>query len=267
MTAPLAPLTQYSARAENAEGTMAFVVRDSIKVPTFMSYAHMDIEGRSLKRLIMQGSMLTMQRNACIQQMEGEYLLFIDDDMVFDPGAVKRIIEIYEELKPQFPVFMVGGLCFRRQSPYQPTLYVREEPDRGAYNFIERWDDDVVEVDATGCAFLLIPKNVFETIAETKMPPYEARMAANTLPEFFRWDRSLSEDLQFCQDAKAKGVRIFVDTRIEIGHIAEVEIRKEQYLVELAKRTPRGYADRLVVNRRMGLPTVSPREAKEALGW
>jgi hypothetical protein len=272
MSTPLAALEVLSARAdEEPEGTIAFVVRDHVNTHTMMSLLHTDwrfLGGKKLDQVVIKGSVLTMQRNEAVQRMRGRFLLFIDDDMVWRPDAIGRLIAGYEELRVEGPMpFMLGALCFRRQAPYQPTLYVRESPTAGAYNYLERWDEGYVEVDATGCAFLLIPVEVFEVIAGTPMPPYEERTKMPGLPSFFRWATHYGEDLQFCQDAKAAGVKVFVDTRIEVGHMAEVEVRRDQFLQAMATRPAREYADRLIVNKRMGLETLAPTDAKVALGW
>ena len=273
MSTPLATLEVLSARAEGEpEGTIAIPVRDHVSAQTMMSLLHNDwsfLGDKQLDRVVLQGSILTMQRNEAVQKMRGDYLIFIDDDMVWHPKDIGRLVASYYELldNVELEAFMIGGLCFRRTPPYQPTLYMREKPTSGAYNFLEEWDEGLVEVDATGCAFLLIPANVFEAIAGTPMPPFADRERLGGLPSFFRWDKNFGEDLQFCQDAKAAGVRIFVDTRIEIGHVGQIEVRHEHFLQQLATRTPVMYAQRLIENKRMGLPTVSPEKARDRLGW
>jgi hypothetical protein len=269
---PLATLEVLSARAATEpEGTIALPVRDHVNTATMMSMMFTDwswLGGARLDQLIMQGSILTMQRNEAVQKMRGKYLIFIDDDMVFPSDAIHRLVGAYEELLDAgVGPFMVGGLCFRRTPPYQPTLYVREQPTSGQYNFMEEWNEGLVEVDATGMAFVLIPSEVFAAVAGTDMPSYETRQRLGGLPSFFRWDKNFGEDLQFCQDAKAAGVRIFVDTRIAIGHVGEVQIGHEDFLQALAKRSMPEYAQRLIVNKRMGLPTISPSSARKKLGW
>jgi hypothetical protein len=144
---------------------------------------------------------------------------------------------------------------------------MRVEPTDGPYNFLEKWDDDIVEVDATGCAFLLVPKTALEAIAESEMPPYEERVKLNSPPQFFSWTGKMGEDLRFCSDFKAKGGRIFVDTRIEIGHISEIEVRREHFLGEIARRSPTVEHERREVNDMLGLPTMSAAEARKILGW
>ena len=246
-------------------GTIAIPVRDHLNTGTTTSLVMMDKSwlqpGQDVGFQLIQGGILALQRNFAVQRMEGDWLLFIDDDMVWDRDAIGKLVAAREEND----LDMLGALCFRRAEPFQPTLYMREEPNAGAYNFLEKWDSDIVEVDATGMAFIIIHKRVFEKIAGAPMPPIEEREALGP-PKFFRWDGRLGEDLDFCQQAKAAGCRIFVDTRIEIGHVAEVTIRRKHFITELAFREPEVYQQRLKLNRRMGLPTVSRAEARRELG-
>lgn len=246
-------------------GTIAIVARDHINVATTTSLLMVDYgwvpKGRSVNRLVVQGGILTMQRNECVQRMEGDWLLFIDDDMVFDPAAVGMLVKARDE--GDFDI--LGGLCFRRAFPHQPTLYMREAED-GAYTFLEDWSTDIVEVDATGMAFCLIHKRVFEKIADSPMPPLDFRLK-HTNPNFFVWNGKYGEDLAFCQSAKAAGCRVFVDTRIEIGHIGEKEFRHRDYWQAIATRSPEDEAKRRVENDALGFPTLTADVAKERLGW
>lgn len=248
-------------------GTICIPVRDHLSTFTTSSLMMTDLsrswvpEGKSVYRTLIQGGILTLQRNQAIQRMEGDWIVFIDDDMVWEPDAVKRLVQAREE----HDLDMLGALCFRRTSPFQPTLYMRETPTSGGYNFLERWDSDIVEVDATGLAFIVIHKRVFERIAGTPMPPLEER-AKLGLPNFFRWEGQLGEDLRFCQDAKASGSKIFVDTRIEVGHVSEIVVNHHHFLMELALRDDELLAARRIVNDGMGLPTVEREEAMKELG-
>jgi hypothetical protein len=240
-------------------GSICLPVRDHLNAATVTSLVMTDFtwlpKGSTVDHNIVQGSILTSQRNECVQRMRGDWLLFIDDDMVWRPDAVGKLIAQFEEND----LDMLGGLCFRRAEPYQPTLYMREQPTSGAYNFLEAWpENEVVEVDATGMAFVVIRKRVFEMIGGP-MPPYAMRQGAP--PNFFRWEGQLGEDLRFCQDAKASGARIWVDTGIEIGHVSEVQIG------QLAMRDEATLVVRRELNERMGLPTMSPDEARRRLGW
>lgn len=130
------------------------------------------------------------------------HLLFIDDDMVFEPDAFDRLLE------RDLPI--VGGLCHNRRPPYMPILMrhpVRDDPSSG-FEFMYDYEAGLVEVDATGCAFLLVKREVFEEIAKTGESPFT--------------QRGLGEDVSFCTRAKEQGYKIFVDTTVEIGHVGEV---------------------------------------------
>jgi hypothetical protein len=98
------------------------------------------------------------------------------------------------------------------------------------------------------------------------MPPLVEREKSGH-PKFFSWHGSFGEDLRFCQDAKASGSHIFVDTRIEVGHMAEVEIHSKNYFMEIAQRDREVEEERRKVNDAMGLATMTAEEAKEKLGW
>jgi len=266
---PVTSLKVFSGRRDTEPlGSIVLPVRDHVNAATVMSMIYTDLSFAGVPGVdwnIIQGSILTTQRNMAVQRIRGDWLLFIDDDMVWQPNAFSKLVAAREE----HDLDMIGGLCFRRTPPYQPTLYMREQPTAGAYNFMERWgEDEIVEVDATGMAFLLIHKRVFEMIAGSPMPPYEERTYEGAPPpEFFKWTGRLGEDLRFCQDAKAAGARIWVHTGIPIGHIGEVEITHRDFLQALATRDELTYDDRLKVNDGMGLPTVSRDEARERLGW
>lgn len=250
-------------------GSIVIPTRDHLNAATVTSLVMTDFrwlpQGTTVDHNIVQGSILTSQRNEGIQRMRGDWLLYIDDDMVWAPDAVGRLIAAREE----HDLDILGGLCFRRSEPYAPTLYMRETPDSGGYNFLESWsDDEIVEVDATGAAFLLIHKRVFEMIAGGPMPPYEYRMrGGGQPPNYFRWEGTLGEDLRFCQDAKAAGARIWVHTGIQIGHVTERVVGHKDFLMQLAQRDLPTWEARKQLNDSMGLPTLTPEQVKSKLGW
>jgi len=268
---PGAQMEYYTGHHEGSDviGTIAFPVRDHMNAATVTSIVMSDFrwlpKGKTVDHHIIQGSILTAQRNMAIQRMRGDWLLYVDDDMVWRPDAIGRLVEAREA----DDLDILSGLCFRRHHPYQPTLYMREAPNEGSYFPLEKWgEDEIVEVDATGCAFMLIHKRVFEMIAGGPMPPYEHRIReGGPPPNYFRWEGLMGEDIRFCQEAKAAGARIWVHTGIPIGHIAEVEINQEVFLEQIAKRPQRAYEEHKKINDEMGFQTMTSQEARERLGW
>jgi len=266
--APLVAIDALSIRSdEDPVGTIGIPMRDQISRWTMMSLLSTQWPGQ-VDRLAFQGSVLTMQRNAIIQRMRGDWVLFIDDDMVWESDAVLKLMAGLKELQDQgFEVDIIGGLCFRRGSPHQPTLYMRSENGTGPYNFMETWDTDIVEVDGTGMAFALITRQCLERLTGAPMPSFEERTAHERHHDFFRWQGAIGEDLRFCMDVKSMGGRIFVDTRVKTRHVAEFLAGEETWWEQAALRSPEEEAERKAINDRQGLVTLTREEARRRLGW
>lgn len=241
-------------------GTVGMPVRDQMNIRTVISVLLTDWP-QPIDQLFAGGNVLTLQRNNLIGRMRGEWILFIDDDMVWRPDAVKKLLAGKAELEEMgHEVDVIGALCFKRASPHEPTMLTIHES--GAYNYVEDWDTDIVEVDATGLAFALITKKAFERIAGTEMPPYEVRAAHSKTPDFFRWSGSLGEDLRFCQDVRKAGGKVFVDTRVVIDHMSEQQIGYRDFLRGVMERSDELDGKRRTVNDMMDLPTLDRAEAR-----
>lgn len=246
-------------------GTIAMCTRDSIKAQTAISWLMSDTSflapNEYVRRFIVQGHILVAQRNECVAQMDGDWILFIDDDMAWQPSAIRDLVETQKK----FDLDIVGGLCFQRGAQFQPTMYYRN-PDGHGYSFIEKWPEDTaVEVDATGMAFCLIHKRVFERIIGGEFPPLEERKQLPS-PPFFKWG-TYGEDLMFCQDAKASGSRIYVDTSVKIGHIGETVITEKDFFEKIVYRTEEFIESRKEALDAINQPMMSKEEALERLGW
>lgn len=234
-------MTVYSLN-ENPEiktrpvGTIAMCTRDTITAPTAMSWMMTDYSFLApheyVGRHIVQGHVLVAQRNECVARMEGDWILFIDDDMVWQPSAVKELVQTREK----YDLDMVGALCFQRGEPHQPTLYYSGGPSaNNGYTYLEKWPEDTaVEVDATGMAFLLIHRRVFERMLGEPLPTLEQRKRMPP-PPFFKWG-DFGEDLNFCREAKETGSRIYVDTSIKIGHVGTHVIDEKNFYQQIAYR-------------------------------
>jgi glycosyltransferase involved in cell wall biosynthesis len=232
-------LSPPAADGSRAVGTIAFCTRDDIKAATAISWKRGDYSflaaNEYISEFIITGNLLTMQRNECIKQMDGDWILFIDDDMTWQPQAIRQIVETQRRTGAE----VVGGLCFQRTPPHQPTLYM-SNADHTGYAFEEKWNDgEILDVDATGLAFCLIT-----TAALTKIIHHETGDKSIVWPSleerkripgwrFFQWDGRWGEDFQFCRAAKSAGCRIVVDTGIEIGHVADIVVTKKDFLKEV----------------------------------
>lgn len=176
-----------------------------------------------------------------------EWLLLVDVDMGFPGDALEQLLAA---ASPERPV--VGGLCFavRRDGMNDttfaegrvclPTVYVwREFPDRAGFQVVEDYERDaLLEVSATGAAFLLVHRSALEKIRDAE----NLRAAANAqvmhpgrdlVPE--QWfDRiqhtihdeagkvvfhtTFSEDLSFCIRVAGADLPVFVHTGVKTCH-------------------------------------------------
>jgi GT2 family glycosyltransferase len=138
----------------------------------------------------------------------GEWLWFCDVDMGFEPDAVAQLWKSADpEERP-----IVGGLCFglKRVSPgvshsdnaaMFPALFTRPDEYTPMWNYPR---DQMVQVAATGAAFLLIHRSVLEQLSDWFTP-------------ILRGD-GIGEDLSFCERAIDAGFPIHVNTAVKTVH-------------------------------------------------
>jgi len=153
----------------------------------------------------MRGHPVDYARNKIVEQAcaieEVTHLMWIDDDMAFEPDAIPRL------LAHDLPI--VGGLCFGRRHPYPPILLYKPREtlgEGGTYRYRYDYPEGLVEVDATGFAFILVRKEVFEKIDEELKEPIFA-------------ERAQGEDTSACERIRQVGYKIMVDTSIKIRHM------------------------------------------------
>lgn len=252
-------------------GTIAICTRDSVKAATATSWLMADYSflqpGQYVMRYFIQGHVLTMQRNEAIRAMDGDWILFIDDDMVFQPDAVARLVAKHEETGAD----IVGGLCFQRLPPHQPTMYYQSP--KGGYVYREVWQDgETVEVDATGMAFCLIAKKALDKIVrfvtkdeQSALLDKESR-AKLPAAQFFQWGPRMGEDFNFCNVAKQAGCKIVVDTSTKIGHISEIVVDEKHFYQQMALRHEDEFTLKHKSNTSVGLETMTHSHAMRKAG-
>lgn len=196
------------------------------------SYVSLDISGVTWHYVTVDSRQVDEARNEltriALSIPEVTHLFWVDDDMVYPPHGLKRLLA---HDKP-----IVGGLCHDRRHPYKPVIARYFDKswgcDEGAYGWLFDYpDNELIEVDATGGAFLLVKREVFEKVREefgTRSGPDDALD-----PSWASWWTPIlekhghAEDLAFCWRARSSGYSIHVDTGLDIGHVGEVVVDKE----------------------------------------
>lgn len=156
-----------------------------------------------------------------LDKQTADWLLWIDSDMSFEHNAVDMLLRAGDAVDRP----IVGGLCFGASGDKLfPTIYHLGHDAQGHMTTIRVDDyprDQLVEVDATGAAFLMIHRTVLEKM--------RAEQFNVTFPFFQETElngQPAGEDLTFCLRSRLLGFPIFVDTRVKVGH------HKHQLLTE-----------------------------------
>lgn len=150
-------------------------------------------------------------------------LLFVDDDMQFEPNAVLRLLGSDKPL--------IGGVgrmrCPRPNS--DPAVWCWR-PLRGPGGDLIQDEMGAVEVRGFGAAFMLINRRVFADLVEAHpewkregAADWPADLRAHYLEFFTHSERDefgeLSEDYGFCHRWRQLGGRVWADPTIRLGHV------------------------------------------------
>lgn len=147
-------------------------------------------------------------RNDIVQKAQAagaNKLLMLDTDQVYPVDTVTRL------LSHNVPV--VGAVVHRRYPPFDPIML--KQSDMGWEDITDFKYGDLVEVDATGGACVLIDMQVFKKLP---YPWFKFRKQEN--------GTTMGEDIGFCLDAKKAGYKIYVDTAVEVEHLTTMSVNK-----------------------------------------
>jgi hypothetical protein len=170
------------------------------------------------------GPLMCEGRNTLVESMlesDGEWFLMTDSDMTFTYDAAERL-HATAELND---VKMVGGLAFGVNATLGqfPTMYTMQDGMPAALMDIP--PSKIVEVDATGAAFTLMHRTLFEDYRRDEYHPwFHRRFIPTNGRHKGGW---LGEDLSWCLWLRDKGERILVDTSVEVGHMKWTTLNRE----------------------------------------
>jgi hypothetical protein len=165
--------------------------------------------------------MTAMAREKLVQaalDAEMDYILMYDDDMLLPIDMVEQMLYDTEQ-HPEIDV--LAPLAFMRNPPHYAVIYnLFDDFDPKTHksftytDFVRKYPrNTLVECDAVGFGAVLIKMDLVRRMT----PPY-----------FFSTTGS-GEDIYFCIKAKKLDARVFMDTRIKLGHLATPQIIDEDY--------------------------------------
>jgi glycosyltransferase involved in cell wall biosynthesis len=182
----------------------------SLRTGFAMSLFMAMIESRTLEYRMerFSDSAISRARNraaASFLETDGDYLLFLDADLFFEPEALTFINETDEPI--------VCGMYCLKMPGMIPCLNAYPE---SAGQMIE---DGLTPVRRAGTGFMRIKREVFEAM-KAVCPAYtnHGRTEWDFFPFGVRNGEYLSEDWAFCDTARDLGYKVQLDGRIKLRH-------------------------------------------------
>lgn len=161
-----------------------------------------------------EGTIVATARQKILEQavaQDVDYLYFVDSDMIMHPKVIEHLIRC--------DVDIVSTMFFKRVYPYQPCFYSGVTVDENNIATLEVplvWGEyGLYECDGTGLASTLISKRVLTRLVDEE--------------PFIHPSAGIGEDIAFCLNARNAGFKVYVDTRMETGHIGRIVVTEKTY--------------------------------------
>ena len=174
---------------------------------------------------IHSGPLVEEGRNLLVERFlasESDWLFMVDSDMTFAYDTVQRMLETAEFVHGR----IVGGLAFGANQTIGvfPTIYREVDGMPAAVMDIP---DGIVEVEATGAAFTLTHRSVF---LDHKRDEYHSWFHRRFVPSNGTHPGGwLGEDISWCFWLRQRDEKIYVDPRIEAGHVKATNLCRATY--------------------------------------
>lgn len=149
--------------------------------------------------------------------IEADYVLWLDSDMVFQPNTLERMMAVLDE-HPEIDV--LSGLYFRRGHPFTPVAFDKLEiNEKGDCEFEDMQSVPEGLSEIAGCGFgcvLMRTECLFD-------------IAGKYGAVWFTPMGNVGEDCAFCIRAREEGYKIYMDPSIELGHMAYAPVTRTLY--------------------------------------
>lgn len=180
------------------------VWRSAIFPSFFKSFVEMEKpENYKYEHIIMGDLNIAHARNMCIKKARGEFLLFLDPDMVLHKDLLIKLLAICNDEHP-----VVSGLYYSRWPPYKVQAYTFSDD-----GWIPDWNhpiDKPFETQGIGMGCCLMKRDVCNKI---------------DYPWFAFQHEGGTEDLPFCKKIIDAGYKIMIDPNVLCGHITDYIIK------------------------------------------
>ena len=199
----------------------SFIVALSSSFKLFEKFGFSSVRGTYLQIARRKIAEDVLERN---KKEPVDFLLWVDSDSVFTVEDIAKLFLTQKKTKAD----LVSGFYVTKRPPIVPVCY--KETKDGFVTPSEVPFNAVFEVDAAGFGFLLMKFSALKKVTEK----YGLNKAFQVVdPET---GEDLGEDLVFCKLAKKEGLKIVVNSGIQIGHAGST-ITPEQFFATQKKKT------------------------------
>lgn len=153
-----------------------------------------------------------------------DYVLWLDSDMVFTNNEFE---ELMNELGDKD---YLTGLYFNRRPNYKTVIFKKLGWEKGEQEFeikpiAEHYEDypkkDVFEIEGSGFGFVLTSVKCLKKIKDEYGLPFSPILG-------------FGEDLSFCLRLKEQGIKMYCDSKANIGHLSKFVV--DERMSEAMKR-------------------------------
>jgi len=172
------------------------------------------------------------------------HILFIDDDVIWDPNDVLKLLAYTQKPDVKF----VCGMYPTRTD--EPNFMMSLDRDRDG--ILIQNPNGLLRATGVPAGFMLVKREVFEDrLVIAQCPgtvPSRGDMAGKLLVGYFDYMHegltSIGEDIAFCRRVVRSGISIWIDPLIELAHVGTKAYRAsfKDWLIEQHKVRPQGGA-------------------------
>ncbi len=140
-----------------------------------------------------------------MRSSDADYFWLLNDDLVFPRQTLKQLLAHQKDI--------VIPLVMSHELPCEPLFYAHRTGDDYFHRYIKNGERGLVKGIGAGGGGMLISRKVFDAFPDPWWETHFTVASGNGLPI------ETTEDLDFCQKAKAAGFDIWCDLDTPVGHI------------------------------------------------
>jgi hypothetical protein len=157
-----------------------------------------------------EGTDIYQNRNAIACSFRGDFLLFIDTDMVWIPEDIEKLVKANRDI--------AGGLYLNKGNGGPVALHLNDHDGSMVYP-----TDEPFKCAALGTGFMLIRRLVFMVFRAHGLYPFDPVLGGEVTKDYPFLSQfpisSCPEDVSFCVKARQLGFEVWCIPTVKVGHV------------------------------------------------